>query len=91
MSKRKTKISSLFEVGDIIGFDGYEDRVIHSVDHKKKIYGLGFTKDPTKVEYPWRFADAHHTYELVPPKYIPKEQYDAWRKLHGRYKPKIRA
>lgn len=70
-----------FKVGNIIGFDGGQDRVVLLVNNKKQEYGLGFTNDPTKATYKWKMDHAHMSYKLKTPSYIPKEQQERYRKL----------
>ena len=86
MSKKRVDNSYRYKVGDIIGNNDLEDRIILLVDHKKQEYSIGFTDDPAKTVYKWKMNDAHRTYELIPPSYIPVEQRERYRELNGRYK-----
>jgi hypothetical protein len=71
----------VFKPGDIIGNNALIDRIVLTVDRDKQQYGIGFVSDPKKTSYCWQFDQAHITYAIIPPTYIPEEQYENYRKM----------
>ncbi len=63
-----------FKVGDILCAEGCSDRRVVKINKAGGFYSLSFIKDPSNHLYDWMFKDAHNTYKLKIPPYIPKEE-----------------